>query len=260
MKSICVTSMNETIFQSYGKYMIESWTRYWFPNSLLIVYAEDFMLEDSKHVRYLSWNKLCENDYKQFSLLTDYERARRFSKKGFSFLHAMENYKNQTNNLIWLDADILCKQPIQEELVLNLLPQNKLIALFDFFYKRNPNYSEKEYLDIKNRKAMSAESGFVMLNTCHKNYDIYIKNYRSLYTQEKHPVLTNWYDGEVVLISARNFLNDVEDLSKLRTTNKTQTPINKSFLNKYFTHQKGGVKKKLTSYDFENITQVKNEK
>ena len=59
----------------------------------------------------------------------------------------------------------------------------------------------------------------------------------------------SWYDGEVAVAAAKEFLIDVQDLSQLRLTNKTQTPLNKSHLSEYFNHQKGKVKKGYTVSD-----------
>ena len=58
-------------------------------------------------------------------------------------------------------------------------------------------------------------------------------------------------------LAARDFLKDVEDLSQLRLTNKTQTPLNKSKLSEYFNHQKGKVKKGYTVDELRKFCNLK---
>jgi hypothetical protein len=254
MEYICITSMNEKHINGIGKYMLESWEKFWPDNSILIVYLEGCTRESSKNIKFVSWEDSCQEKWKNFCQNEQDVNSRRFAKKGFSFLHAMKEYKNQAKIILWIDADILLQQNISTQLIKELLPQKKLVALFDCYYQRNPDYTESQYLDTNERKKFGAESGLVLLNTTHKDYDEYVENYEDLYTSSvKHESLTSWYDGEIVLSAARNFLDQVEDLSKLRTTNKTQTPLNRSKLSTYMTHMKGKVKKKRTNADFKEI-------
>ena len=118
-----------------------------------------------------------------------------------------------------------------------MLSNNKLIAFFDQYFHTNPNYTDKEYVDLNTRKSFGAESGFVIVNPAHVNYNQYVKNYETLYS-ERDPAITHWYDSEVVVLAARPFLKEIFDLSSLRTTNKTQTPLNRCWLTEYFSHQK----------------------
>ena len=251
---ICVTSMTPYHIEHIGKYMIESWSKYWPENSKLIVYAEEFTKENITNVEFVDWKDRCFSDWQNYCHNEIDVNSQRFAKKGFSFLDALSRYKNECKQLVWLDTDLLCKKPIHKTVILNLVPQSKLIGLFDFYYQNSPEYTLEEYVDTNTRKQFGAESGFVIVNTNHMLYDTYVNNYRSLYISDtKHSSLTSWFDGEVVLSAARNFLDQVEDLSQLRTTNKTQTPLNRSYLSDYMIHIKAKVKKTLSNDDFKRI-------
>jgi hypothetical protein len=129
---------------------------------------------------------------------------------------------------------------------------DKLIAFFDQFFTIHPNYTVEEYVNLDTRKSFGAESGFIIVNTSHANYNQYVKNYETLYS-ERDPAITHWYDSEVVVLAARPFLKQVFDLSSLRTTNKTQTPINRCWLTVYFSHQTA---KSKTQYSINQLREL----
>jgi len=243
MKYTCITSMTKNHFDYIGGVMLESWKKYWPIDSKMIIYAEGFIPVDSdQRISVVKWEDLCLKEHEDFCKKTDSNSTRQFAKKGFAFLNAMEN--SDRERLIWIDADILFFKTITENLIDSIIPSNKVVALFDCYYQENSNYTLEEYIDKEKRQKMAAESGFLIVNTIHRNYNTYVSNYRNLFTSKvKDPGLDSWYDGEVAVLAARDFLIDVEDLSKLRLTNKTQTPLNKSKLSEYFNHQKGKVKK-----------------
>jgi len=243
MKYTCVTSMHKGHYDYIGGVMLESWKKYWPSDAEMIVYAEGFEYQDpDPRVKFINWENYCKTLHDEFCNKTTNNSTRRFAKKGFSFLHAMETMDNE--KIIWVDADILFFKNVTNSLLDPLLPSNKLIALFDTYYQVNPTYTLEQYIDYESRNSMAAESGFLIINTNHKNYKRYVENYRNLFTSDvKDPYLSSWYDGEVAVAAAKEFLIDVQDLSQLRLTNKTQTPLNKSPLAEYFNHQKGKVKK-----------------
>lgn len=252
-KFLCITSMTEEHILGIGKYMIDSWKSFWPTNSKLIVYSEKFVREDTNNVNFLSWEERCLDNWQHFALKETDTNSVRFAKKGFAFLDAMQNFKNECEYIVWLDADLLFKKKIEEHTITSLIPNEKLISLFDLYYRINPSYTIDDYIN-PNRK-FAAESGFVLINTAHRLYGEYVKNYENLYNNEvKDYTLTSWFDGEVVLSAAKEFLLEVEDLSLLRYTDKTQTPLNRCKLTEYMTHVKGKVKKRMNNDDFKKIT------
>ncbi len=249
MKYEFVTSMHKPYFDHIGSVMIESWLKYWNDyDGKLIIYGEGFYHDfKTEKIIWKDWDENCNTYHTDFASKIK-GPAVKFAKKGFSFLDSMK--KTDSEKLIWVDADLLFYKTMPTEKFDTLIPQDKLISCFDQFYANHPNYTQEEYLNKDNR-GYGAESGFVILNTQHKNYTEYVNEYNSLYTSEtSHPLHTNWYDSTIVMLAARNFLNDIEDLSKYRTTNKTQTPLNKSWMAEYFNHQKA---KSKTNYSKEQL-------
>lgn len=248
----CVTSLTKEYYSDIGKYMIQSWCMYWPTDATLTVYAEGFDIQiTDPRVKILDWDERCGNLQANFKYIT-YPQSNRFSKKGFAFFDFMES--NVKGYVIWLDADLLFFNTIPDDLISSLLPKEKVIAFFDCYYQTNPNYTPEEYVNYKNRKHIAAESGFVIVNASHQNYNDYVRNYKELYTsKEKHETLTSWYDGEVCVSAIRDRLDLVVDLSQLRTTNKTQTPLNRTHLRNYMHHLKAGSKRNLTSVDYEKF-------
>jgi hypothetical protein len=255
MKTItCVTTFNQQIYDRIGSVMLESWKKYW-DSGKLVIYSEGVDVSLHEKIEVVDWREKCFADWDIFQQKTGDSSTKKFAKKGFAFLNALENVK--TDYLVWLDADLLFHKPFQYENFIKILSDEKLIGYFDVFYQEIPNYKSAEYLDIKSRKHMAAESGFVIINCKHKNFVEYARNYRKLFESLTKPeVCVHWYDGEVVAESARNFLDQVQDLSLLRTTNKTQTPLNKTWLSEFFTHQKGKSKDHYSIEDLKKFTNL----
>lgn len=234
-KITCVTSMNKPYYDRIGKLMIETFSKFWPDNSNLCVYQEGFQIEKFDRVIGLSWEDNCLSDWKEFSTKI-HGPAITFAKKGFSFISGMKNL--DADYLLWLDADLVSLKKFPSEKIISILPEGKLIGFFDTYFQLNPNYTEKEYID-KNRPLTAAESGFVILNKKHKKYKDYVSEYERLYRLPENPnTLGDWFDGNICSAAALNLREHVEDLSKLRTTDKSQTPINRSWIFEYCYHAK----------------------
>lgn len=255
MKYEFVTSMHKPYFDHIGSVMLESWMHHWKKDSVkLIVYGEGFENPyNDPRIEWRDWNEYClknHNHYKSYAkgpCIT-------FAKKGFAFLDAMK--KTNADRLVWLDADLLFFKEMDYKKFDQLLENNNLVAFFDQYYCVNPKYTNEEYTNKETRTLYGAESGFVMLNPKHKDYNNYVKNYETLYlSEEKDPAITHWYDSEVVVLAARDSLEYVTDLSELRTTNKTATPLNRCWLTEYFNHQKA---KSKTQYSIEELRKMCN--
>lgn len=242
---ICITSMTQKMHDHIGCVMIKSWYNYFPKPHKLIVFSEGFDLKDNDRVTYKRWEDHCLEDWKIFASRCINTSSRRFAKKGFSFLNSLENAS--ARYIIWIDADIIFHKSLPQEKLESILPDNKLVALFDCFYQEIVNYTPQQYCDNNSRKQMGAESGFVIVDTHHKNFKDYKNRYRNLFMAETKPdECRYWYDGEVAIEASRFFLDQVCDLSQLRTTNKTQTPLNRTWMAEYFTHQKGRSKESYT--------------
>jgi len=250
LKIACITSMNKDYHDRIGKLMIETFSKFWPDDCQLIVYQEGFQIEENKKVKGISWEDNCYDKWLKFSEKIK-GPALRFAKKGYSMIAGMKNI--DCDLLIWVDADVITNKKFPKDKIESIIPENKLIAFFDTYYQYNPNYTQEEYVD-KNRSCTAAESGFVVINKRHKKFNDYLKEYERLYdSQERLPQVGEWFDGNVCASAALNLREHVEDLSKLRTTNKSQTPINRSWIFEYCYHAKAKQKEGL------DIKQIRND-
>lgn len=242
--------MNKPYYDTIGKLMIETWHKYWPNDCKLFVYQEDFKIENKENVIGISWRDNCYNNHNKFvSKIDNIDNIElnkspiiKFAKKGFSWIAAMENI--DCDLLVWIDADIITQKFLDQEVIKKLLPNNKLIAFFDTYYQVNPNYTEEEYL--QRGLGGAAESGLVLINKKHDKFSEYLYNYKKYYNQSNYEAyLGQWYDGNICFTASYGLREYVEDLSKLRLTNKTQTPLNRSKLGEYLYHAKAKLKNTL---------------
>ena len=218
--------MNQEYFDIVGKNMIDSFLQYTPDDFELHVYAENITSDIPLNykLKYYDWNITCYKDWLEFSKKTDDSKSIKFAKKGFAFLHALENIN--TEKLVWLDADILFLQETNKNIIDSTLPKDYMIGLFDHSYLNN--------------KGFSAESGYVIIDTKHKSYKDFVNTYKKYYTVNSKPrEIERWYDGQVCMLAASKFDKLVYNLSKLRYNDVTHTPLNDSPLNKYMIHYKG---------------------
>jgi len=247
MKIACMTTMHKPYFDHIGDIMLESFGRYWPTDIELFVFQEDFEIPNYDRITGLDWNEHCKSRWESFRGKAS-NTAETFAKKGFAFLAGMKII--DCDLLIWIDSDLLTYKPFPREKLETILPKKKLIGVFDTLYQVMPNYTQEQYCD-KTRVLTACESGFVLINKRHKNFKDLVSNYEKNYSLESRPKeLGDWYDTNVLMASLIDMRSEVEDLSKLRTTNKTQTPINRSWIGEYVHHAKGKAKRQKDKSEY----------
>lgn len=241
-----ITSMSQQYYDHIGRFMLESFLKYAPKHFTLHLYAESITSElpRANNLVVYDWNQVCKADWEKFAAKTEDNSAKKFAKKGWASIHAWENI--QAEKLVWLDADLLFHKAFNEEIIDLTLPKKKLIGLFDH-----------SYLSVDGNTKPSAETGYVVLNKQHPNFDAFVKEYRYTYELPSKPdSLHRWWDNQICMLVANKFPSDVYNLSDLRTTDKTQTPLNYSPVAEYFAHQKGKSKKHMNEYDFRERTNL----
>lgn len=240
MKIACMTSLNREYYDHIGDLMIKSWIKHWPKEITLHVYQENFELPENERIVKHDWNISCLEGWTEFSK-KGYDIASKFAKKGFSFLAGMKEI--DCDLLIWVDADVLTYKSFPLEKIQSILPPKKLIAVFDTLYQTKPDYTTEDYLD-QTRDLTACESGFVIINKRHNNFKDLVCNYEHYYTLDERPdYLGDWFDTNVLMASVKDHRTEVYDMSQLRTTNKTQTPINRCWIGEYIHHAKGRAKR-----------------
>ena len=216
-----VSTMNQEYFDIVGKDMISSFLLY--TKFLLRIYAEDLTtIVSDNRITYYDWNVSCKHSWQKFKQKTSDAKSIKFAKKGFAFLHALKTINEKY--IIWVDADLKFLKHIDEKIIKQTIGSN-LIGLFDHSYLNLGGYS--------------AESGYVILNTHHTDYNKFVELYEYYYSVDKKPEqLANWYDGQVCMLAASHFDN-VYNLSTLSYNKTSHTPLNYCPLNEYIIHYKG---------------------
>ena len=244
MKYICMTSMDQRYYDHIGKHLIESWIKYWPQDGELYIYAEnlDYSPTDSR-IKLINWNETCEESWKVFSTKTSDSREQKFAKKGFATLHGWRNLK--ADRIIWLDADLLfCNSVNINDIEKSI--EGSLIGLFNHAYHQQAD------------DGWSAESGYVIVDPNHENFNDFVNRYEEIYTMPRKPEdIHGWWDNQILMFAASIFMESVKDLSQFRYKNKTQTPLNHCWLNQYMSHFKGKTKKHRTQDEFENFAGTK---
>lgn len=241
MKKIaCMTSMHQPYYDHIGRHMIESWQKYWPRDIELYFYAEKMSFNSTDpRIRTIDWDESCFFNWNRFAKKTEDINAQKFGKKGWASLHGWKNI--DADYIIWLDADMLFSKEITKEVIYKTINDNYLVALFDNDYQRKES----------TRTFWSAESGYVIVNKNHKNFNDFIKRYEDYYNYPYKPEgIESWWDNEILMLTSSHFIDSVHDLSQHRQTNKTQTPLNHCFLGEYMSHFKGKSKKLKTQEEF----------
>ena len=216
--------MNQEYFDVVGATMIDSFLQYTPKDFELRIYAENIMcsLPLDNRITYYDWNVSCKSVWQAYKRKTDDAKNIKFAKKGFAFLHAMKTV--DTRYLVWIDADIQFLKHTSVDFFLKTINKN-LIGLFDHSYLNKPGYS--------------AESGYVILDTAHKDYTKFVELYEHYYTVDTKPKeIELWYDGQVCMLAASHF-KKVYNLSNIAYNKTTHTPMNESPMNKFMIHHKG---------------------
>lgn len=236
LKCAFVSTMDQYYFDSFGCFMIDSFLKNTPDNFVLHLYAENIKdnLPKTDKIKIYDWNHVCLKNWKDFCNKTQNKKEVKFAKKGFAFLHALENIK--ADYITWIDADIFFKQKIDTSFLNYACSKKYLIGLFSH-----------DYLDL----GISAESGFVVVNQNHTDYKDFVEQYKLAY-KEKPKEIQRWYDGQVCMYAAKQFKN-VNDLSFTMYDVDTHTPLNHCPMNKFLYHEKGPTKKSLVSGYFERL-------
>jgi hypothetical protein len=221
MKIAVITSMDKTYYDKYGKLMIKSYLKHC--NNPLYLYNEDFVLTDS-NVICQGWN--LGNDFEEFQQRwNNKKRVTVFSKKAFSIIHAAEHV--DADRIIWIDADSEITKTLDLEFIKEISPDDVLSTHFGVTHEDN----DKNYF--------SCETGFFILNKRHQHFDKFINIYKNIYKTDDYRTLRRFYDGEVYGETVQRILATTNAKVLDLNPNNHKTPIPRSPLGSYVSHNKG---------------------
>lgn len=231
MIPVC-TTMNKSIYDRYGKHMINTWLKYWSNDFHLFVWCEDdFDIPNDKRITKCSWTEV----HKSWTEFTNKvqglrDNEYRFAKKAFVTIDSFKKF--ETGFYIWLDADTESRNVIDKNTLSQLLVDKYAIHLFDVSKVRSPEFT-----------AIAAESGFVLINLDHPSWKTIKENIEAPWLTGVKPNIESWFDGEVLRYaslqvdnSVVHLLNEYADPNGKKIQDR---PWDYTWLANYVVHHKG---------------------
>ncbi len=220
-----ITSFNQYYYDLIGKDAVESWLKYWPSDMSLTCYVEEFTLPDNPRLKQISFDKF-EKEYFDFQT-TETKQVKKFAKKAWSFIHAMQN--STADRIIWLDADVLHTDFIDRQFITDILPKNALSTHMGVVY-----FSAK---DGTPGRWFVPETGFFAINTRHDKFSEFRNEYRRHYVERDHKDLRRFYDNDVYGYVFEKLGANGLDLCK-EFTKPYKTPMRHTVLGPYMSHYK----------------------
>ena len=219
MKYAFISSMNELYYNKCGHLMLESFSKINLDYKLHL-YNENFSPQYN-NVILQGWE--LGNEYNKFqSLWPSKSTVSKFSKKGFSIIHAMHNI--ECDYLIWIDADCKITKKFDQTLLDQVANENVLSSHFSVWHDKN------------GKRYHSCETGFFVLNTHHPLFEDFRNTYKNIYVNQESDNLRRFYDGEVYGETVSRLTG--KWMNNLNTRNH-KTPMPRSIVKDYLTHFKG---------------------
>lgn len=244
MKIDVMTSFSKAYYDHVGKHSITSWLEYWPKDVQMLAYVENCELEHNDRIKQIDIATL---DQEFYGFMRDPDvksRIKTFAKKGYSWVHAVQN--STADYLIWLDADVMTKQPVTKEFLEQQCDPNLLSTFMGVWYdgKRDENG-----VDIKFEKPLfSSETCVYFFNLRHPEAQAFARRYKEYYTQKITHNLRRFIDTDVFGACVIEF----QDRAKFKDINpdNRKTPLPKTHLHPYLQHLKAGIK------DAENVNDI----
>jgi len=220
-----ITSFNQHYYNLIGKDAVSTWLKYW-PNDMsLTCYVEEFNLPHDSRIKQISFDTF-EKEYFLFQE-TEHKQVKKFSKKAWSFIHAMQH--STADRIVWLDADVLHTDYIEKKFLNGILPDDVLSTHMGVTY-----YSAK---DGTPGRWFVPETGFFAVNTKHKLFDQFRSEYRRHYVERDHTNMRRFYDNDVYGYVFEKLKAPGNDLCK-DFTKGYKTPMRHTVLAPYMQHYK----------------------
>lgn len=236
-KYAVITSVDQNYYDHCGKACIETFSAYWPDDITLYVYNEDMEKpKKKKHVEYISWDNL--TDLPAFLERTENTHVKKFAKKAFSIIHALENI--ECDKLIWLDADTVTIREMTRQFLNLISPPDVLSTHFNV---KHAWPSE----DDPNRVSISCETGFFIVNKRHPMADALTARYKEYYLKDLGYNLRRFYDGEVYGAVIQEMEQQGAKMLDLNPDIEFKTPMPRSVIAPYINHMKAGRKDNVTN-------------
>jgi hypothetical protein len=225
MKIEVITSFNDHYYNLIGRDSVESWLKYWPQDLTLTCYVEEFRLPDHPRIKQISFDDF-KPEYYEFQSTAE-KQVKKFAKKAWSFIHAMEN--STADRIVWLDADVLTTDVLPKQLLLDVLSDNVLSTHMGVTYLTAKDGTPGRWF--------VPETGFFAVNTRHSLFDDFRKEYKRHYVERDQKHLRRFYDNDVYGYVFEKLKAPGNDLCK-DFQKPYKTPLRHTILGPFLDHYK----------------------
>lgn len=217
------TTFSTECYNEYGKRFIETFIDHWPKDIKLYIYYEGLPEIVNNRLIWLDYNREC---YEQLYFMergknikqdSFYKGATRFSYKAFTIINHLEKNLDRFN--IWLDADCISVKNISIE----------------WLYKLKQDIS---CISVLMRDTRAIESGFILTDNKHKNYNEFLSLYAKIYREDLIYKLPEWHDGYILTYVIKKLNIPYFDLSPNNEYREIH-PFAAGVLGEYLDHLKG---------------------
>ena len=239
-----ITSFNQRYYDLIGKDSVASFLKYWPEQLKLTCYVEEFKLPNNERIQQIDFSEL-EPDYAQYQADTTLRQSdKKFAKKAYSFMHAMNN--STTDWIVWIDADVITAMELPLSLLTDLLLP-KCLSMY-----MGVTYTESK--DGKPGNWLCPETGIFAVNTQHKKFNQFRAEYCRRYRERDYQDLRRFYDNDVLGAA-------LEAVQPVRVNDLCagflkgyKTPLRHTVLGEYLIHHKA--KHSKAEYTKSNVDDV----
>jgi hypothetical protein len=166
-------------------------------------------------------------DYFQLQQEDFHRSVKKFSKKAYSFIHAMKNTSKQW--ILWIDADVITEGDIPWNFWDKVLDPSHLSLYMGVTYTEDKQGNPGNWL--------VPETGVFAVNTHHPKFSTFKEEYIRRYKQRDYKDLRRFYDNDVFGAALRLAKTNCTDLCA-EFDKPYKTPMRHTILGPYLTHHK----------------------
>jgi cellulose synthase/poly-beta-1,6-N-acetylglucosamine synthase-like glycosyltransferase len=223
-----ITSFDKRYYDLIGQDCVSSFLKFWDPQFSLTCYTEGFKLDPHKRIKQINFDQEVDAEYAQLQADTNYGvQVKKFSKKAFSFIHAM--YHSTADWILWLDADVVTTRSVPAYLIVDCMRDEDLSMYMGVTYTTDKSGNPGSWL--------VPETGVFAVNTRHANFETFRNEYRRRYVDRDHADLRRFYDNDVFGAAINLADAPVYDLCA-GFAKPYKTPLPHTVLGDYLTHYK----------------------
>jgi hypothetical protein len=223
-----ITSFDKRYYDLIGKDCVSSFLEFWDPEFSLTCYTEGFELDPHERIKQIDFDQQVDSEYARLQADTDYGvQVKKFSKKAFSFIHAMHH--STADWILWLDADVVTMKSVPAPLIVDCMRDEDLSMYMGVTYTQDKSGNPGNWL--------VPETGVFAVNTRHEKFDAFRTEYRRRYVERDHADLRRFYDNDVFGAAINLADAPVYDLCE-GFAKPYKTPLPHTVLGEYLIHYK----------------------